>query len=335
MSLRYFYEEMVELHVVGAGSLLEFSLNSQNFRMPVGRVQYLYLTPLSFGEFLDAINENALRKYTLHQENLLKIPDSLHEKLNNLLRKYFILGGMPAVVKEYIQTEDILKCQKIQQNLVQTFIDDFAKYSKISKHKYLEKVFYSIPNMLGSKYMYSKVDTDTKSRDLKHAVELLEKAGIVNKVRKSGGGGIPLESTVNNDFYKLIFLDIGLVHSISGLYSETAMQDNLTSIYKGAVTEQYVGQEIITHTPFDIKPKLFYWVREARNSNAEIDYLTETKDGLLPIEVKSGAKGTLKSLHIFIDKFKTKAVKISQAKYSITEPITNTPLYATENLFCR
>jgi len=331
MALRYFYEEMPELHIIGAGSLLEFALNSEYFRMPVGRVQYLYLKPLSFGEFLDALDENILRKHISVISNLAKIPDAVHKKLNELLRKYFLIGGMPAVVKDYIKNRDILKCQKIQHSLLETFIDDFAKYAKISKHKYLQKVFYAVPSIIGNKFVYSKIDKDIKSRDLKEAVELLENAGIVNKVKRTSGAGLPFEAAVKLNYYKLIFLDIGLMHSISGIYTETAKENDFTAIFKGAVTEQFVGQELIAYHQTETKPKLYYWVREVRSSNAEVDYLIEKKTKIIPIEVKAGAKGKLKSLLMFIEKFKSKqAVKISMAKYSQSEELINLPLYAIE-----
>ncbi len=332
MSLRYFYEEMPELHVIGAGSLLEFSLNSENFRVPVGRVQYMYLKPMSFGEFLEAIDENILRKYISNFSNIEKIPDAIHNKLNELLRKYFILGGMPAVIKDYVQNKDILKCQKIQHSLIETFIDDFAKYSNNSQHKYLQKIFYSVPALIGNKFVYAKVDNTLKSRDLKNAVELLEQAGIVFMVKKTSGAGLPLEAGIKNNFYKLIFLDIGLMHALSGIYTETARQKDFTAIYNGAVTEQFVGQELIANNEPEIKPSLYYWGRESKSSNAEVDYLIAQNSEIIPIEVKSGTKGIMKSLLMFIEKYKTKkALKISQAKYSYSKPITNLPLYAVES----
>ncbi len=179
MALRYFHEEMSDLHVIGAGSLLEFALHAEDFRMPVGRVQYLYLNPMSFGEFLDAMGENFLHQHILKPSSIEKISDELHQKLNEWLVKYFSIGGMPAIVKTYAKSRDILECKKIQHDLVQTFIDDFAKYARISKHKYLQKVFYMLPSLVGGKFVDAKVDKETKSRDLKEAVELLQQAGLV------------------------------------------------------------------------------------------------------------------------------------------------------------
>jgi len=329
MSLRYFYEEMPELHIIGAGSLLEFSLNSEDYRVPVGRVQYLFMKPMSFIEFLMAKGETQLVSFIKDINNLLSIPDAIHKKLNTLVRKYFIIGGMPAVVSEYIKTQDIIKCQRIQQSIITTYIDDFSKYSKTTKHNYLKKIFNSIPTTIGNKFMYSKVDNTIKSRELKNAEELLEQAGIIYKIKRTSGAGLSLEAGIKDNFFKLIFLDVGLLHAVSGIYSETIKEKDLTSIFKGAVAEQFVGQEIIAYQSPYIKPKLFYWAREARNSNAEIDYLFSKNEKIIPAEIKSGEKGTLKSLLMFISKFETQeALKISQVKYKIDKPITNLPFYA-------
>ncbi len=334
MSLRYFYEEIPELHIVGAGSLLEFSLNSEDFRVPVGRVQYLYMQPMSFSEFLTAKGEIELVKYLQDNNNIKKISDALHDKLNELVRKYFLIGGMPAVVDEYIKTQDILKCQQIQHSLIETFTDDFAKYARVSKHLFLKKVFSIVPMMTGNKFIYAKVDKNIKSRYLKDAVNLLEQAGIIYKVKRTSGAGLPLEAGVKENFYKLIFLDIGLMHAVSGIYSETVKGKDFTAIFNGAVAEQFAGQEFVAYQKAEIKPNLYYWAREAKNSNAEIDYLFSKDSKLIPVEIKSGKKGTLKSLLIFIEKFKTKkALKISQAKFSINTPIINLPFYAIKNTF--
>ena len=166
MALRYFYEEMPDLHIIGAGSLLEFTLKAEDLRMPVGRVQYLYMFPLSFGEFMDALGEKALYNHILHLPNLAELPGSLQDKLTEYIRKYFIIGGMPAVVNEYIQTHDILKCQKIQHLIIDTYTDDFSKYARQSKFRYLKKVFSAVSSMVGQKFVYANVDKSIKSREV-------------------------------------------------------------------------------------------------------------------------------------------------------------------------
>ncbi len=332
VSLRYFFEEMPDLHVIGAGSLLEFALTSENFRMPVGRIQYLYLYPLSFGEFLDAMGESELRRYILDFSKLDKLPTYLHDKLNEHVRKYFIMGGMPAVVKEYVTTRDIIKCQRIQRSIIDTYIDDFAKYSKVLKHIYLRKVFNAVPGMVGQKFVYAQVDRHIKSRELKEALELLETAGIVTRVRQTSGSGLPLTAGVHESIFKVLFLDVGLFHAISGIYSETAKEKDFTAIFKGAVAEQFAGQELTAcQSPFT-KTELYYWGRKAKSSTAELDYLIEKNAHVVPVEIKSGPTGRMKSMHLFIEKYKSdKALKISQAPFKNGNPILSLPFYAIES----
>jgi len=333
-SLRYFYEEMPQIHLIAAGSLLEFTLSSENFRMPVGRIQYLFLFPLSFGEFLTAIGESELRSFISDGSKLEKTPESLHIKLIEYVRKYFIIGGMPAVVQEYISTRNIFDCQKIQRSILDTYSDDFAKYARKSKHQYLKKVFNAVPGMVGQKFVYTQVDREIKSRDLKEALELLETAGVVNRIRQVNGVGLPLAASVNEAYFKVIFLDVGLLHAISGIYAETAMEKDLAAIFKGAVAEQFAGQELIAYQNSFTKPTLFYWGRQAKNSTAEIDYLIELDAQIIPIEVKSGSTGRMKSLHFFIEYYHSKkAVKISQAPFLAGNPIVSLPFYAIESFF--
>lgn len=332
MALRYFFEEMPELHIIGAGSLLEFTLKAEDFRMPVGRIQYLYMFPLSFGEFLNALGENVLHSYILQLSNLVKIPDSLHNKLTDYMRKYFIVGGMPAVVNEYIQTHDILKCQRIQRSILDTYTDDFAKYARQSKFRYLKKVFYAVSSMVGQKFVYAKADKFVKSRELKEALELLVTAGVVYRVKRTSGAGLPLEAGVKENFFKMLFLDVGLLHAVNGIYSETIKEKDLTAIFKGAVAEQYAGQEIIASQNPYIKPSLFYWAREAKNSNAEIDYLIEKDGEILPVEIKSGSSSRMKSMKMFLETYKIdKGIKISQARYADETNIISLPFYSIEN----
>ncbi len=333
MSLRYFYEEMPEQHIIGAGSLLEFSLQQKVFKMPVGRVQYIYMYPMSFSEFLISLKEEPLNNYISQNISLSKISNELHLKLVEYIRKYFIIGGMPAVVKEYISTRNILACQQIQHSIIETYKDDFVKYARKSQFKYIIKVFSTIPSMIGNKVAFSKIDRVIKSRDLSEAIDLLETAGIIYKVRRTIGSGLPLEAGIKENYYKPIFLDIGLMHAVNGIYSQTIREEDLTTIYKGAVAEQFVGQELLALNNNLIKSKLYYWVREAKSSSAEIDFLIAKNDTIIPVEVKSGKKGSLKSLLLFLETFNTRqGVKISQAKYKKEPDLLSIPFYAIGQL---
>lgn len=331
MALRYFYEEMPELHIIGAGSLLEFTLQAENYRIPVGRIQYLYMYPLSFNEFLIALKEKPLSDYISDYENLSVLSAHLHNKLIAYIRKYFIIGGMPEVVKEYVTTRDILACQKIQHSIIETYKDDFSKYAKKSQYKYIKKVFSTIPSIIGEKVVYSKIDSTVKSRDIKAALELLETAGVIYKVKRTSGAGFPFESSVKENYYKSIFLDIGLMHAINGIYSQTIREKDLTAIYRGSVSEQFVGQELITSSNHYKKANLYYWAREEKNSNAEVDFLVEKGGEIMPLEVKSGKKGTLRSLLLFLKTYKLKqGIKVSQALYDNDSTLLSIPFYGIE-----
>ncbi|MBC8321562.1 MAG: ATP-binding protein [Bacteroidetes bacterium] len=334
IALRYFYEEMPEQHIIGAGSLLEFALKTKGFKMPVGRIQYLYMHPLSFSEFIVAFGEKALNEYISKFENLSKIPESLHIKLIELVRKYFVIGGMPAVVNEYIGSRNIIKCQKIQRSIIDTYTDDFGKYSSKSKFQYLQNVFYASASMIGQKFVYSKVDKHLKSRELKEALELLETAGIITRIKRSNGAGIPMEANVKSNYFKILFLDVGLLHNISGIQGESLIRADLASIFKGAIAEQFTGQELLVSQDFYKKPVLYYWTREAKNSNAEIDYLMEYSGEIIPIEVKSGNAGRMKSMIMFMDQFDSRmGLKISQSGLSETKNITSVPFYGVNAFF--
>jgi predicted AAA+ superfamily ATPase len=327
-SLRYFYEQMPELHVIGAGSLMEFTPGQENLKMPVGRIQYLFMKPLSFGEFLDAAGENRARELIGTFEWGKEINPAVHEHLIALVKKYAIVGGMPSVVAEYISSGNLNKCQQIQSAIIHTYRDDFGKYAGIVKHKYLQKIFYSVPKMVGNKFKYSHVDDTLQSRDLKEALEMLEKAGVVYRIKATGGRGLPLEAEAKERHFKTMFLDIGLMQNICGLGSETLMADDFISVNTGAVAEQFAAQELLAYQEIYKNPSLYYWAREAKSSNAEVDFLIPCYSSAVPVEVKAGKTGTLRSMHLFLDKYPVPVgVRISQQPFSNTPPVISIPFY--------
>lgn len=333
VSLRYFYEEMPEMQIVSAGSLLEFVLESEKFKMPVGRVQYLYMYPLSFGEFLEVMNEKSLRDFLCCKENLENISSAVHLKLTEYVRKYFMMGGMPGVIQEYIRSGDISSCVRVQRSIIETYLDDFAKYAKKAQHKYLRKVFNAIPIMTGRKFVYAHVDPSIKTRDLKSAFETLEMSGIIKKVSRVTGKGYPFELNSEDKYFKAIFLDVGLMHAMQNIYPETVSSKELSSVFRGAVAEQYVGQELVANANPEMRSALYYWGRETTGSMAEIDYLHVIKNIPVPVEVKSGANGHLKSLQMYMNNYSVeKGLKISQAMFHDDSRIMSFPFYAIENL---
>ncbi len=265
-ALRYFYEQMPELHIIGAGSLLESVISQENFRMPVGRIQYLFMKPLSFLEFLDAIGENRSRDI-IEKSSWDNLPSSsIHNHLISLVKKYSIIGGMPAVVSEYASSGNLENCFRIQTIIIQTYRDDFGKYASKLKHKYLEKIFFAVPKMVGRKFKYSQVDSNLQSRDLKEAIELLEKAGVIHRIRKTSGEGLPLEANASERNFKTAFLDIGLMQNICGLGSSflLAPDQDFIKINEGAIAEQFVAQELLAYRDYFQVPSLYYWAREAQ-----------------------------------------------------------------------
>ncbi|MFH1684312.1 MAG: AAA family ATPase [Candidatus Margulisiibacteriota bacterium] len=332
-SLRYFKEKMPNLAVIAAGSLLEFALRSPDFKMPVGRIQFLYLEPFSFSEFLDATGNHHLRGYLSEAVLAASVDDAVHNKLLDLLRIYLIAGGMPASLKEYLAGRDLMACQRIQTALLQTYRSDFGKYSRISQHTYLEKVFDAAPRLIGQRIKYSNIDSDTRSRDLKNALNLLISAGIIRPIYLAKASGLPLGAQVNEQKFKLNFLDVGLMQNSCGLQGQLSVTQDFMRINAGAVAEQLAGQELIAHSDRHQKGGLFFWAREKRGSMAEVDYIVSVGADILPVEVKSGKEGKLKSLRIFMTEKKAKfGIRISQDKLAYFDKILSVPLYMIEQL---
>lgn len=333
MALRYFKEKHNRLAVIGAGSLMEFALNSSNFRMPVGRVQFIYLEPLSFSEFLTASGNEQLRRY-LGEIRLNSVIDgAVHQKLMGLLRIYLIVGGMPTVVNEYFENRNFLNCQRIQNSLFQTYRSDFGKYANSSAHKYLHKVLYEAPRLVGNRVKYSNIDPDSKSRDIKQALNLLELAGIIYPVYATAASGLPLGAQVNEMKFKLNFLDVGLMQNACGLQAELTLTNDFIQINSGAVTEQFIGQELRAYSDSYLERGLFFWARDKKSSSAEVDFVTAVDSRVFPVEVKAGKTGTLKSLKLFIEEKKSLfGIRFSQEKLSLHDKVLTLPLYMAEQM---
>jgi predicted AAA+ superfamily ATPase len=333
MSLRYFKEKMPKLSVIAAGSLLEFAMRSPDFKMPVGRIHFLYLEPLSFSEYLDATGNQNLRQFLSEVKLTDSIDDVIHKKLLELLRIYLIVGGMPAVLKEYLASNDLMNCQRIQTGLLQTYRSDFGKYAKISQRKYLQKVFDTAPRLVGQRIKYSNIDTDTRSRDLKNALNLLSLAGIIKPIYLTKASGLPLGAQINEQKFKLNFLDIGLMQNSSGLQGRLSVEEDFMQINAGAVAEQFVGQELVAYSDKHQQCSLYFWAREKKGSMAEVDYVINIGSDIIPVEVKSGKEGRLKSLRMFIEEKKSKiGIRFSQDKLSYYDKILSIPLYMVEQL---
>ena len=333
ITLRYFYEKMPELHVISAGSLIDFVL--EDIGMPVGRVSPLYLYPLSFLEFLDCIDHGLLKDELLGHDERHEFREVFHQKCLNLLGIYMATGGMPEAVSVWKETEDIMKCSDVHRELIGTYQQDFSKYSKKQQEKYVEIVFNAIPRMLTKKFVFSSVSSEYQSRELKPALFLLEKAKVAHVIHHTSANGLPLGAEVNPALLKVIFLDVALMQSLLGIeYGHWIVDPVKSMVNLGAVTENFVGQEILAYSNPTMPAKLYYWARESRGSSAEVDYVTQIRDDVIPLEVKSGVTGSLKSLHIFMNAKKSPyGIHLSQKNFSSHEKVKRYPLYAVAKLF--
>ncbi|MBY0530119.1 MAG: ATP-binding protein [Rhabdochlamydiaceae bacterium] len=332
-ALRYFKEKLAELHVIAAGSLLEFALNEEHLSFPVGRVQFLYLKPLSFYEYL--VNQNHSRLAELLDQASLKQPldPFIHNQLLLLLREYFLIGGMPSSVKCFLETRSLLECQTVLTGLLATYRADFPKYATKTQHKHLQIFFEKAPALVAQHFKYTLISPDHRSQDLKIALEQLGWAGLLHKVLATSASGIPMQLHVRENKFKLLFLDGGLANCANKLDMQTAWETELLQINAGAQAEQFVGQELLSYADPYMDTQLYYWEREVKNSMAEVDYVIQAGTQILPIEVKAGTTGSLKSMTQFLTEKKAPfGIRISQHPLSFHDRVLSVPLYLINQL---
>lgn len=300
MVLRYFHEELPELPVIAAGSLLEFTLADHSFSMPVGRIQYYHLYPISFTEYVTAL-EPDLTRYLKELSPAAPPPAIAHQKLSQLQREFFFVGGMPEAVSDYRQNRSLASVNEIHRSIIGTYQDDFAKYARGDDLLLLQKALTFIPGSLGKKVKFSALDRDQRAAKVRKAIDLLAKARVCHKVCHSHGEGLPLAAGANESVYKLLFLDIGLANHVLGLdWPTISRMGERQLINEGGLAEQFVGQHLINLSNGLDAPRLFYWLREGKRMNAEVDYLISSVGRIVPVEVKSGKSGSLKSLQQFM-----------------------------------
>jgi predicted AAA+ superfamily ATPase len=300
-ALRYFHEETPDLHVIAAGSLLEFVLREHSFSMPVGRIEYLHLGPMSFEEFLQAMGREKLQQWLASFSLSDAVPDGMHQALMSLVRRYCVVGGMPEAVAAFAQNNSFPECEQVQQSILSTYRDDFFKYASKVQHRRVEKIFVKLPQLVGRKFMFSHVDHEERSRDLGAALELLCLARVAHKVRHSHGNGVPLGAEADDRTFKALFLDVGLLCRACGVrVLDVERAGDPMLVNAGAVCEQLVGQHLLLSGAFYEEPSLYCWMRDKPNSSAEVDYLLAHGPHVIPVEVKAGATGRLKSMHLFL-----------------------------------
>jgi len=300
-TLRYFHEQMPELHVACAGSLLEFVLEEHSFSMPVGRIEYLHMGPMQFEEFLLALNRDRLRQWLCDYALDGQVPDEMHRELLRLLRQYLVIGGLPEAVAVFAENESYRECEQIQQSILATYRDDFSKYASKVKHRRLEKVFAGAPRLVGSKFMFSQIDREERSRDLSEALRLLCLARVAHQVWHTAANGLPLAAEANDRHFKVLFLDVGLLCGSLGLsVAHIEQPSDVLLVKQGSLCEQFVGQHLASGGACHEEPSLHCWMRRERNSNAEVDFVIAVGPEVVPVEVKAGKTGTLKSMHLFV-----------------------------------
>jgi hypothetical protein len=296
MALRYFYEECPDLHVIAAGSLLEFAMGRISF--PVGRVQFLTMQPMSFAEFLLATGKDLAAEVVLGRP--CRQAATVHDMLLGELRSYMFVGGMPECVLTFARTGKLAEAFEVQAELAHSYRHDFSKYAPHSDRRCLDAVFVSVARNVGRQVKYARLAEGFANSTIKKAFDLLCLAQVVRRVPSAAPSGLPLAASASQKRFKALLVDIGLMQHLCGMHvpSEYAKKD-LLDVYEGAMAEQFVGQELSAGG----QEALYYWAREAKSSTAEVDFLAVTGGRILPIEVKSGPSGRLRSLHLLLRTF--------------------------------
>lgn len=328
-SLKYFQEKAPQYHVIAAGSLLGAAMH-KNESFPVGKVDFMDLYPLSFLEYLDALGEQNFVKLLLQKDWEMTV--LFHSKLQEYLRQYFYIGGMPEVVLSFITNKDFSKVRQLQQNILESYDRDFSKHAPITDVPRIRMVWKSIPSQLSKenrKFIYGSLKEGARAKDFELAIEWLKDAGLIYKVNRTKKGELPLTAYEDLSAFKLFVVDTGLLCAMSNLPPKVLLDGNtLFTDYKGALTEQYVLQQLKCIKDLSI----YYW--SAENSRGEIDFLLQYEAEVIPVEVKAEENLQSKSLRTFIDKHpQLHGIRFSMSNYREQDWITNYPLYAVECLF--
>ena len=332
-SLRYFYEDYPELHVIAAGSLLEFTLK-ELLSFGVGRIRSMYMYPFSFDEFLEAQGlelQVSFKKNDADCEHPLPVP--LHEDMVSQLRSYYLVGGMPEAVRIWVQTCNYKECGIVHNDILDTYQDDFKKYKTRISPLLLSQTLKSVVLQAGGKFVYAQVSNTADGTSVKEALSLLALAGLVTPVVHTAANGLPLGAEVNEKFRKFLFLDIGLMQSLLGILAKDVLIANdMDFVNKGGLSEMFAGLELIKYDNYLSKPELYYWQRIERGAQAEVDYVISRKGKIYPVEVKANNSGSMQSMYKFLElKGSEYGIRTSLEPFSSYEKIKVVPLYALSN----
>ena len=316
--LRYFYEDMPHLYVIAAGSMLE-TLFKNEVQFPVGRVTYLILRPASFEEFLHAQNAtNILEAY-----HKMPFENFAFEKTLAYFNTYALIGGMPEIVHKYSTTNDVVVLHEIYENLINSYLNDVEKYAKSTiQVNHLRHAIKSCFANAGKRIKLAQFgNSNYGSREMGEALHAIEKAMLLQLVYPLNSTVLPMQPVLKKA-PKLQFFDTGLINYSLGLHTQILQQGGVNNVYNGLLVEHLVGQEILAHQ-YNVLSSLNFWTREKNTSNAEVDYVIKFENILIPIEVKAGKEGVLKSLHLFMDEAPhNMAIRLYKGVLNITKPIT-------------
>ena len=323
-ALKYFQEKAPEYHVVAAGSLLGIAMH-QNDSVPVGKVDFMYLYPLSFFEFLEAIGEQRMVDLLLSKD--WQMITMFRTKFEERLRQYYYVGGMPAVVSAFAEGGDIEHVRNLQNGILESYERDFSKHAPAIEVPRIRMVWQSVPAQLSKenrKFVYGVVKEGARAKDFELAIEWLKDAGLIYKVNRSKKGQLPLAAYEDFSAFKIFMSDIGLMGAMSKLPAQSLLSGNaLFSDFKGALTEQYVMQQLKTNSNLAI----YYW--SADSSRGEIDFLLQRDCDIIPVEVKAEENLQAKSLRSFVEKNPgLHGVRLSMSPYREQDWMTNYPLYS-------
>jgi len=325
-SLKYFCEETPEYAIIAAGSLLGVAVH-KGVSFPVGKVDTLELNPLSFREFLQAIGEEGLVR--LIDEMNISLIESFREKYIDWLKKYYYIGGMPEVVSSFVSERDFTEVRRLQKRIIEMYEADFSKHTPSNELPRIRMVWNSIPMQLAKenkKFFFGKIKEGARAKDFEIAIEWLLDCGLIKKVYNVSKPAMPLKAYTEFSAFKLYLLDVGLLAAMSELDAKSILDGNLIFVeFKGALTEQYVLQQLIAGTEYTP-----YYYSETK-SEGEIDFLIQKGTDIVPIEVKAEENLKAKSLRVYCDKFKPKtAIRTSMSNYREQEWMVNVPLYVLD-----
>jgi predicted AAA+ superfamily ATPase len=343
-SLRFFYEDFPELHVVAAGSLLEFAL-AELPSFGVGRIRSLFVYPMTFDEFLTATGNLGLIAEKRNASPDVPLMDAFHDKLVELFRVYLMVGGMPEAVGAWVATGDYTQCKQVQDEIIVSYEDDFSKYRPHIDDHLLRLTIRGVAHQIGEKLVYSRISQDYRSAQIKEALDCLRMAGLITPVCHTAANGLPLGAETNERYMKYLYLDSGLLLRILHIdlgdihqITEQILIGNATDLVnKGHLTEMVAGLELLRYRTPTVRHELFFWMRTEKNGLAEVDYLTVRDMKICPIEIKAGTRGGMKSLFYFMEtKGLTDGIRSSLENFGQYahdgKRVDIYPLYALSNL---